>query len=82
MGYSSQIFIDSIRFKHAFIKFPLMKIKIWIFFEKNDCHENKVKKIIALIVVNVELQSAFERNIDKVIISLEFNGENWVKLSI
>jgi hypothetical protein len=38
--------------------------------------ENKVKRRMALIVVNVELQSALERKKDKVIISLDFNGEN------
>ncbi len=37
---------------------------------------------MALIVVNVELQSALERKKYKVIIPLEFKGENWVKLSI
>jgi hypothetical protein len=57
IGYSSHFFIDSIKFKHAFIKFPLMKIKIWIFFEENDCLQNKVKRRMALMVVNVELQS-------------------------
>ncbi len=41
-----------------------------------------MKRIITLIVVNVELQNALERKKYKVIISLEVNGENWVKLSI
>jgi hypothetical protein len=37
---------------------------------------------MALIMVNLELQSALERKKDKVIISSNFNGKNWVKLSI
>jgi hypothetical protein len=53
-----------------------LKIKIYFFFENNDCFQNKVKRRMAFIVMNVELQSALERKKGKVIISLKLNGEN------
>jgi hypothetical protein len=82
MGYSSQFFIDSIMFKHAFIKFPLMKIKIWNYFLRKWLSWEQCEEDNGLNSGECRIAKCTWKKKYKVIISLEFNGENWVKLSI
>ncbi len=81
MGYSSQFFIDSFGFKHACIKFPLMKIQFWIFFWRKWLSWEQGEEENGLNSGECRIAKCTWKK-DKVIISLDFNGENWVKLSL